>query len=110
MEGQMTIFEFLPQESDFATMPESQVIEIISKRIGVNLKWDENCYAAKVGKLRITAKISTYGCTHPGSKTMIAGRKFISCGWGTTTEGGCGPRDSIDEAVEYLQASLNKRR
>ena len=113
MEGQMSIFEFLPQTADFTTMPESEVMDIIGLRIGVRLvydaKWEE--YSAKIGKLSITARISTYKCTHPGSETMIAGHnKFISCGWGTTTEGGGGPRDSIDEAVEYLQAALNKWR
>ena len=110
MEGQMSIFEFLPQMADFTTMPESEVMDIIGQRIGVRLvydaKWEE--YSAKIGKLSITAKISTYKCTHPGSETIIAGRKFISCGWGTTTEGGGGPRDSIDEAGEYFDRAINR--
>jgi hypothetical protein len=110
MQGQMTIFEFLPQEADFVTIPEAQVMEIISQRIGVKLTWDSHLkeYQAKVGKVKITAEIDTYSCTHEGSETLIEGHKFIGAGWGMSTEGGGRPCDSIDEAVEYLQKALSK--
>jgi len=112
MKGQMTIFEFLPQEADFVTMPEAQVMEIISQRIGVKLTWDNHLgeYAAKIGKIRISAEIDTYSCTHEGSETLIEGHKFIGAGWGMSTEGGGRPCDSIDEAVEYLQKAISKTR
>lgn len=110
MNGQMTIFEFLPQEADFATMPEARVMEIISQRIGVNLVYDNHLeeYAAMVGKVKISAEISTYSCTHEGSETLIAGHKFISVGWSMSTEGGGGPKDSIDDAVSYLQSIISQ--
>lgn len=114
MEGQMTIFEFLPQTADFCTMPESEVMEIISKRIGVKLvresepKFKERIYRAKIGKVNLSACIGTYSVTHEGSQTLIAGHKHIGCGWGTSKEGGGSPCNSIDEAVEYLQAAIQR--
>ena len=114
MDGQMTIFEFLPQESDFAAMPEAQVIRIISDRIGIELKYTEygdfHEYSAKVGKLTITAKISTYLCTHGESGTVIDGHKFISVGYGNSNGGAGSPCDSIDEAVEFLKKAIEKGR
>ena len=110
MPHQMTIFEFLPQEADFVTMPEEKVIEIIGKRIGLKFSYDSYTgeYTATIGKMRISVGISTYKVTHEGSQTMISGHKFIGAGWGNHTEGGGRPCDSIDEAVEYLQKALSK--
>ena len=112
MVGQMSIFEFLPQEADFCDMPEDAVMEIVSQRIGVRLVRDPEYknYRATVGKVRITAKISNYTVTHEGSETVIAGHKHIGCGWGTSKEGGGRPCDSIDDAVDYLQAAINRSR
>lgn len=112
LDGQMSIFEFLPQESDFSSIQESEVMDAISQRIGVRLVWDKHLeeYSAKVGKTKISAEMVTYSCTHEGSATIIEGHKFIGAGWQKSTEGGGRPCDSIDEAVEYLQAALNKRR
>ena len=108
--GQMTIFDFLPQTADFATMPEAEVMAVISERIGIRLLWDSHLeeWAAKVGKTKLTAEIGTYKCTHDGTE-MIAGHKFIGCGWGRSTSGGGSPCNSIDEAVEYLKAALKRR-
>ena len=110
MKGQMTIFEFLPQEADFVTMDLNQVAEIIGNKVGVKLNYDDYLeeYIGTVGKIKITVGMSTYKVTHEGSETLIAGRKFISAGWGMSTEGGGRPCDSIDEAVEYLQKALSK--
>ena len=110
MQGQMTIFEFLPQEADFVTMDLEQVAEIISNKVGVKLNYDDYLeeYMGTVGKIKITVGMSTYKVTHEGSETLIAGHKFIGAGWGMSTEGGGRPCDSIDEAVEYLQKALSK--
>ena len=109
MDGQMTIFDFLPQTDDFCTMSESDVMNIISKRIGIRLVYDRHLeeYAAKVGKVRISAEISKYKCTHDGT-AVIAGHTFIGCGWGTTNAGGGSPCNSIDEAVTYLAAAIGR--
>ena len=107
MDGQMTIFDFI-QQDDFTTMPEDQVMRIISERIGLELvydgKWNE--YAAKLGKITISVKISSYRCTHGGLSKVIEGNKFICCNWQGSTEGGGSPRDSIDDAVRYLQSII----
>lgn len=116
MVGQMSIFEFLPQDDDFCTMPEAEVIEIISQRIGVKLqyrdyssKFDEfHDYSAKVGKMTINAHISTYTTTLGGDSKVIEGHKFIGVGWGDSTSGGGRGCDSIDEAVEYLLEALGR--
>ena len=112
MIGQMTIFEFLQQESDFSSMPESEVMDAISQRIGVRLLWDKHMeeYSAQVGKTKISAEIDTYSCTHEGSATIIKGNKFIGAGWSRSTEGGGRPCDSIDEAVEYLLKAIGKKK
>lgn len=115
MDGQMTIFEFLPQEEDFCQMSESEVMNIISQRIGVKLVMESECkfkearsYTAKVGKVNLSAHIDTYSVTHEGSQTLIAGHKYIGCGWGTSCEGGGKPCKSIDEAVEYLKNAIQR--
>lgn len=112
MVGQMSIFEFLPQASDFMSMPESEIMDTISRRIGVKLAWDSHLeeYSAKVGKTKIRAEIDTYSCTHDGSETIIEGHKFIGTGWSRSTEGGGRPCDSIDEAVEYLLKAITKKK
>lgn len=112
MKGQMSIFEFLPQESDFSSMPESEVMDEISQRIGVRLVYDSRMeeYSAKVGKTKISAEIDTYSCTHEGSATIIKGNKFIGAGWSRSTEGGGRPCDSIDEAVEYLLKAISQKK
>lgn len=112
IDGQMSIFEFLPQESDFSSMPESEVMDTISQRIGVRLVWDTHLeeYFAKVGKTKITAEIDTYSCTHEGSATIIEGHRFIGAGWQRSTEDGGRPCDSIDEAVEYLIMAIGKKK
>lgn len=112
MVGQMSIFDFLPQESDFMSMPESEVMEKISQRIGVRLVFDSRMeeYSAKVGKTKISAEIDTYSCTHEGSATIIKGNKFIGAGWSRSTEGGGRPCDSIDEAVEYLLKEIKRKK
>lgn len=117
-DGQMSIFEFLPQEDDFCTMPEAEVMEIISQRIGVKLqytnysnKYDKlHDYSAKVGKMNINASIDTYVTTLGGDSKVIEGHKFISVGWGNSTSGGGRPCDSIDEAVEYLLKALGRKK
>ena len=96
MDGQMTIFEFLPQDDDFCTMPEAEVMEIISQRIGVKLQYKDysnkfdkfHDYSAKVGKMNINAHISTYVTTLGGLSKVIEGHKFISVGWGDSISGG----------------------
>lgn len=110
MEGQMSIFEFLPQTADFCTMPEAEVMDIISQRIGVRLKYDSyfNEYSAKIGKMEISAKISSYKLTHHGSM-KISGNRHIGCSWQKSTEGGGSPCDSIDEAVEYFQKIIKQK-
>ena len=110
MDGQMSIFEFLQQESDFSSMPESEVMDAISQRIGVRLLWDKHLekYSAMVGKTKISSEMGTYSCTHEGSETIIAGHKFIGAGWQRSTEGGGRPCDSIDEAVEYFERAINR--
>lgn len=112
MDGQMTIFDFLPQEADFTSMPESEVMDAISQRIGVRLVLDKHLeeYSAKVGKRKISAEIDTYSCTHEGSATIIEGHKFISVGWADSNGGGGRPCNSIDEAVEYLLDALGRKK
>ena len=110
MDRQMTIFEFLPQTANFCTMPEAEVMDIISQRIGVRLAYDKRLeeYSASVGKIKISAEISTYTCTHAGSQTIIEGRKFISCNWQGRIEGGGGPKDSIEDAVRFFQKVITE--
>ena len=110
MQGQMTIFDFLPQESDFCDMPEDAVMDIISQRIGIRLTWDNHFehYSARIGKVMINAKIEEYSCTHEGSQTVIAGHKYIGAGWAMSTAGGGRPCDSIDDAVDYLKGAMKR--
>ena len=109
-DGQMTIYEFLPQSADFCTMKADEVIDIIGQRIGVRFVWDEELgeYFSQLGKLRLHASIDKYTVTHHGSETLIAGHKHISCGWQMPTEGGGKPCNSIDEAVSYLQKAIER--
>ena len=99
MQGQLSIFDFLEPTDDFRAMTEKEVMDIISERIGVRLKWDGffEQYCAKIGKIKIFAEIDYY---------VMDGFKYIGVSWQGATEGGASPCNSLDDAVKYLQTNI----
>ena len=105
MDGQMTIFDFLKDETDFRTMPKEEVINILCQRTGIKLVYDNYLqeYSCKIGKVKITADIETYLTSFDDDGPVKKGNKFIGVSWSHGTSGGSSPCDSIDEAVEFIQ-------
>jgi len=104
MDGQMSIFDFL---GEFANMPEEQMAETISQRLGIKFKEEVlpkgvHCshleYEYKRKGLRLTV------CYIIG----YTGETCISAGYSKGTSGGGGPFDSIDSAVRYFERILKE--
>lgn len=99
-DGQLDIFDVMSTDTDIRTMDESDIMQIISQRIGGELRYDEffGDYRAKVGRLRIECELSTY---------MDSDVKCILVGYTLGNgNGGGGSCDSIDEAVEYFRKKI----
>lgn len=98
MDGQMTIWDYLERRT-FQDMTEDEVVSEVSRRTGLKFKPDmilesgDTLFVAKVGKRKYDLHFSTYVDTNI---------RFIGVGWGSSTEGGGAPTDSIDQAVDYF--------
>lgn len=108
MDDQMSIFDFLPEETevkDFTRMTIEETVAYIGDRIGMIFHYNDflNHYEAKYKKLKLDLNYSHYDTTDERD-----GKLFISCGYGTKTKGGGAPCDSLEEAIKYLKGCIER--
>lgn len=97
-EGQMTIFDFLP-EMDLDDVPEENMVEQIATALGVKFEYEDEfwgwCYRQKKLCLRVNYSHYSFGDF----------RKFISVDASCPTGGSSGPMDSIEEAISFAKTA-----
>lgn len=113
MDGQMTIFDFLPPpEDDLETLDEEVMVARIAERTGLIFKkqpsdrWLEHpSYEAKYKKATIDVEYSEYY-----TEDKQHGKRFIGVGyWDPKDKWGAGsPCDSLGEAVEKIQGYIRR--
>lgn len=109
LEGQMTIFDFLPAPSDLDELPEEEMVRIVGERTGLkfqlrDLKTEFYQYETKIGKAKITVNYSNY------FSEVCNGKRFISVGYMNGTGGAGAPCDSVDDAVEIIKRYIERIR
>ena len=112
MEGQMTIFDFLPQPEtkSLENLPEDEMVRLMSEATGLDFKpehsmsWlGKELYTAKKGKE--TYSISYANCFSFRKNEYV---KSISCSYDYGT-GGCGVAiDNLDDAIQFFKKRLNE--
>ena len=102
---QMSIFDFLEVDyGDINNMTEEDMVRKIHEATGLNFRYRDSMFGweAKEGKVRYNVKYSNY------NESIHNGRRHISCGWQTKMEG-CGvPRDSLEEAIDFLKTARQR--
>lgn len=101
MNGQMTIWDYLPAEN-LEDIPEDVMARRIGDAIGVTFTWDDffEEYRAKVGKWILSVNYSRYFANVDDNEGR--GARFISCDYQSNRSGKSAPRDSIKEAIEWF--------
>lgn len=104
MEGQLTIFDWMPVDyPDIEDVTEAELAQIIGDAIGFKFVYmdyfDE--WQAKAKKMRLDLKISQYNLTNNHNK-------FIGCGYSKRTSGGGAPMDSIADAITWFKMILER--
>lgn len=96
-DGQMTIFDFLP-EQDLDDIPEEDMVEQIGAALGIKFKYEDDfwgwCYRQKKMSLRVHYSHYSFG-DH---------RKFISVSADCPMGGSSGPMDTIEEAIRFARS------
>lgn len=105
MDGQMTIFDFLPPpEDDLETLDEEVMVARIAERTGLifkkntGTKLDHNLYEAKYKKAIIDVTYSRYDTIDE-----LNGKRFIGVGYSFSKGGGGSPCDSLTKAVDRIK-------
>lgn len=106
---QISIFDFFktePPDEDIQTLPETDMIRIITEQTGVEFQKDKNApksvyiwYSAKKGNSYIDVH---YGHYFDGNK------RFIGVGVGNNMGGVSCPCDSIKEAVGMIKRNISR--
>ena len=108
--NQLTIFDILkPENVDIDSLPESDMVQKVSDAIGISFTYnswfDEYMAKLKKQKLELSLCYSTY------TATDRIGQRFISVGYSTKQgdhAGGGRPCDTIEEAIKYFKAILER--
>lgn len=105
MNGQMTIFDYIPTEDE-----EEQLARQVGSQIGVEFKYipfEENKY--NIGRGEWVGKYKCLKLTI-GYDINCDGEKYIGADWDNkkTHAGGGAPCGSIEEAVEYFNRLIHR--
>lgn len=97
-EGQMTIFDFLPEE-ELDDIPEQDMVERIGAALGIKFEYKDEFwgwyYKQKGKTLRLQYSNYAFGDE----------RRFISVSAEFKNGGSSGPMDSIEEAINFARSS-----
>ena len=115
MKGQMSIFDFLPQQTehpDFHNMTEVEMVDYVGKVIGVNFTYDDffEQYRATIKgvKKKVVLDIDYDHYANSWMHDRADGKLFISVGYNYSHGGGGGPCDSIKEAIDYFNTTIKR--
>ena len=108
MNDQMSIFDFLPEETevkDFTRMTIEETAAYIGNRIGMTFHYNNflEVYEAKYKKLKLRIRYSNY---ETGDERD--GRLFIGCHYLTNIEGLGGPFDSLEESISFFKKGIER--
>lgn len=100
-DGQMNIFDFLPDES-FDNMPESEMVERIGGALGIKFEYRDDLWGWVYQEKNKTLSV------HYSNYSFGNHERFISVGASSSTGGSSGPMDSLEEAIKFARsAALN---
>lgn len=111
MKGQMSIFDFLPQQAehpDFHNMTEAEMVDYVGKVLGVKFKRNDflNHYEYMVNKKRKFRLELEYG--HYWTEDHRNGALYVGVGYNYTHGGGGCPCDSLESAINYLRMHMER--
>ena len=107
---QLSIFDMLtPDATELDKMTEADMVQKISNAIGISFYYSHvfNEYIAKLPKQKLELSL----CYSTYTATDRIGRRFISVGYSTKRgdhAGGGRPCDTIEEAIKYFKAILER--
>ena len=104
MEGQLTIFDWMPVDyPDIEDVTEAELAQIIGDAIGVRFVYKDffGNWQAKRGKMNLDFEISNYQLADNHNR-------FIGCGYSIGTSGGGAPRDSVEDAIKWFKMILDR--
>ena len=104
-EGQLSLFDLLPQQEDLETIPPDKMAEMIGTAVGVKLSWNERFfqYEGRIGKVTVSVEYDYF------AEGVFGGRKFIGASVSLPHGGTSCPCDSITEAIEFIRRVLPKQ-
>ena len=107
MEGQMTIFDFLPGDGDLDTMSIEQAAEEIGNALSCIFVYNSfhGWYEAKVKGLMLAIEFDNYD-----TMDELNGRRFLGVEWSIKkgSAGGGKPCDTIQEAIDYFKRRMSE--
>lgn len=103
MEGQMNIFDFLHEDRDLETLPEKEMVEIISRETGLPFKHNAffGDYRVKTGNVVVSIEYSRYICCYDN-------KRFIGVDINGPHMGVCRSCDTVEEAVSLINSQLER--
>lgn len=104
MDGQMTMFDFLPvEEMSLESMTGDDLVRIMRNATGLNFTPDKygDGYVAKMGKVELSTRLGRY-------KMNDNTNRFISVGWFAKDRGRSGPHDSVDDAIKAMKKCVDE--
>ena len=103
MNGQMSIFDFLPAPAGLDDIPEEDMVHMVSDATGLDFKYRDESWGweAKKGKYIARIQYQNYDLKDNQSR-------FIGCDWASIHEGSSSPCDSVDEAINFFKKRMSK--
>lgn len=98
--GQMSLWDIFPPTKAEKTLDdytEEEMVKEVSRFTGISFTYKDSVWGWVFKR-----KKETYDVKFLNYDEGLGGKRFISCGWGTTNEGMGSPCDSIDEAVKFF--------
>lgn len=104
MNEQITIFQWLENQTDLDKISEAQMVQEIGAALGLTFSKCDffGDWRAKIGKMTLCLEYSNY------FEGINGGRRFIGADAETGTAGASSPCDSIDEAIEFFKRQIAK--
>lgn len=101
MNEQITLFQWLADQTDLDKISEPDMVEQIGAALGVKFTKNDffGDYRVKIGKITLCLEYSTY---------FDDGRRFIGADVETKSAGASSPCDSIEEAINFFKRTIPK--
>lgn len=109
MEGQISIFEWMPEAVPAVTFPdindiqEEEAVRIVGEQIGVDFTYNER-FRQWIGKIRRLKLELEYDHYNMIDKHDL----FLGVGYSIGSSGGGRPCDGIEEAIKYFRNVMER--